>query len=328
MRQNYWHLKFVIKHFDCRDKIGNLCDISNEAVEKRLEQFKRAERKFPPAAFRVLKNFYNHMVNMKNGASLDLQEKTIQLPAIYEDYIECDYWSFILMCIKDFEKEMNLYKILEGSFAFYDDKDMVVFVESANGVAYAEAGKAAILSCLERYANSPVKNIEMKVAILRQFSCYRCGNSEFSSAADFCIICSISALDMPKYKEGKVGDVLTYNDGPIMDANNKLSQCPVCENNEFSADALHCRICGIYVINHCEGVYDDYNRDELIYHENPSNARFCEACGKKTRFFLDGILKPWEEVQGIEPAAPQTPTPQTTEFADLTTDVDDDDLPF
>ena len=49
--------KIVIKHFNCHDNIGLICDISYEAVEKRLEQLKRAEREYPKAAFCVLKNF-------------------------------------------------------------------------------------------------------------------------------------------------------------------------------------------------------------------------------------------------------------------------------
>jgi len=87
--------KIVIKHFnyhDCREKLSLLCDISGEAVDKRLNKLKTAEYKYPEAAFRVLKNFYSYMIGLTDNALLDgLHANNIQLPAIYEDYIECDY---------------------------------------------------------------------------------------------------------------------------------------------------------------------------------------------------------------------------------------------
>lgn len=69
--------------------------------------------------------------------------------------------------------------------------------------------------------------------------------------------------------------------------------CPVCENEDFSEDSLHCKICGTNLYNDCDGVhYQDYNGYEQIgdIHHNPSNARYCETCGAKTQYFKNGIL--------------------------------------
>ena len=324
--------KIVIKHFNYQNSLGHLCDISNEAVEKRLDDLKRAERSYSDAAFRVLKNFYNYMVGLSDDALPKMHTNNIQLPAIYEDYIDCDYWNFVVMSIRDWEKEAKLYQVLEGSAAFYDDTDMVIFVKGDDEAAYAETGKAAILSCLERYANSPVKNIEIKVASLRPFVCICCGNTDVSPIANFCIICGTSISDKQDGNNGKMVDILNYTDEPNVDSKNRFTQCPICKNSEFSENANYCRICSTHRINLCEGYYetDHYGNhsDEITRHGNFPNARFCEECGSKTAFFSLGVLMPWEEVQGIEPIVQQSPISQTTGFAELTADVDDDDLPF
>jgi|GEM_PF-1391730 len=320
--------KIVIKHFDCHDNLGLLCDISNEAVDKRLEQLKRAERKYPDAAFRVLKNFYNYMVGLASiTPTTSISADNIQLSAIYDDYIECDYWGFIVMSIKDWEKDAMLYAAIENSVAFYDCEDMVLFVNSNDNAVYAEARKAAILSCLDRYANSSVKNIDVVVASLRPLSCDCCGNADFSLTANFCIICGSPALDRQGGNRTRMVDIMNYTDGPKVDSNNKFTHCPICENSDFSDDANYCRICGRYRINLCEGYNetDGYGNhsDEMTQHNNPPNARFCEECGKKTEFFIAGILKPWEEVQGVKP----TPQPEVVAAQTISID-EDDDLPF
>lgn len=45
--------------------------------------------------------------------------------------------------------------------------------------------------------------------------------------------------------------------------------------------------------NDCKGIHtQNFNGFDDIgeIHHNPSNARYCETCGAKTRFFTDGIL--------------------------------------
>ena len=44
--------------------------------------------------------------------------------------------------------------------------------------------------------------------------------------------------------------------------------------------------------NDCKGIHtQNFNGFDDIgeIHHNPSNARYCETCGAKTRFFTDGI---------------------------------------
>ena len=128
-----------------------------------------------------------------------------------------------------------------------------------------------------------------------------------------------------------------YSDGPPVDKVGKITECPVCNNEELSKGANHCRICGLSLANRCEGIeeYDGYNNREMAYHDNPANARFCEICGVETQFFRKGILKPWNEAKEFIEAnsenfpAVQTPSPtDATQQATMQHIDEDDDLPF
>lgn len=86
---------------------------------------------------------------------------------------------------------------------------------------------------------------------------------------------------------------MKYNDGVQMNDNMRVVICPKCRNEEYGDDAKYCRICGQMLFNECRG--GDYNGG-AYEHRNPGNARFCELCGAETRFFQDGLLKPWVTV--------------------------------
>lgn len=116
---------------------------------------------------------------------------------------------------------------------------------------------------------------------------------------------------------------MKYLDGAPQDAETmRILECPRCKNDEFGKDAFHCRICGLSLYNLCVGE-NEYNQQ----HKNPSNARFCETCGCETNFFREGILKSWQELQGIS-------NDRSDEHSDgniangLNVIVPDDELPF
>ena len=87
---------------------------------------------------------------------------------------------------------------------------------------------------------------------------------------------------------------MIYNDGVEYDAESlKVKICPVCQNEVFRPDAEYCIICGTSLYNNCEGEPDEGYNGERIYiniHKNPSNARYCEICGRPTYFFKNSIL--------------------------------------
>ena len=68
------------------------------------------------------------------------------------------------MTIGYWAKELSLYAALEDSIAFYDCEDMVIFVRSNKEADCAHKSKEAILTCLAKYGESPVKNISVVVA--------------------------------------------------------------------------------------------------------------------------------------------------------------------
>ena len=143
---------------------------------------------------------------------------------------------------------------------------------------------------------------------------------------------------------------VNYNDGVAFDRNSMMVLiCPRCGNSEFSSDAMFCRICGADIYNRCEGEIIGSKIIEISRHKNPSNARYCEKCGKPTSFLNEHILcaytdfVPLEEETGDNFSAafiadvPQmeenhavpaeTPQPETVQASSFN-DVDIDELPF
>lgn len=94
---------------------------------------------------------------------------------------------------------------------------------------------------------------------------------------------------------------MQYREDIVVDEEMRVIQCPKCENEVFSEEAVHCRICGTRLFNQCDGEQecDNYGNptDYIHYHNNPGNARYCETCGEPTYFLREGFLKPWEEEQ-------------------------------
>lgn len=94
--------------------------------------------------------------------------------------------------------------------------------------------------------------------------------------------------------------------GIDLDDNNRVIQCPVCKNTEFSDDVDYCRICGTKLFNRCEGTWNEFD-NYLMTHDNPGNARFCETCGKPTSFLKENILEPWHKAETVADSANEDP---------------------
>ena len=181
--------------------------------------------------------------------------------------------------------------------------------------------------------------------------CPQCGNAEFSPGSDYCRFCGTERFNWctacDQANDGnarwcvKCGsttifakenflkntnrainlrgvDPMKYNDGVEMNSELRIIRCPQCGNEEFSDNAKHCRICGLMAYNTCEGEpEDDQYEDDVAYHKNPSNARYCETCGRPTVFLTEGILKPWEQAKS-----------ELEDDDGTTNEVDFDDIPF
>ena len=94
---------------------------------------------------------------------------------------------------------------------------------------------------------------------------------------------------------------MKYTDGIAYDKETmRVLICPKCGNEEFGENAEYCRICGMDLYNRCEGepVFDPQNGRLIRYeerHKNPSNARYCEVCGKPTLFLKLDLLKDFDK---------------------------------
>ncbi len=117
---------------------------------------------------------------------------------------------------------------------------------------------------------------------------------------------------------------MIYNDGVELDKNMTVTICPRCENEQFVHNSNHCRICGLSARNTCEGYYDEMI-EAYIVHNCSGNARFCEYCGKATIFYNESILKEWSEAKKHIEITKDLLGEITVA---ITTDVDDEELPF
>ena len=103
------------------------------------------------------------------------------------------------------------------------------------------------------------------------------------------------------YPSMEVITAMKYTDGVEYDLNTiKVKFCPQCSNEDFSETSLFCRICGLDLFNNCIRDEEiDINIYKTVYNQpvNPSNARFCEVCGKETIYFKKGILINYQKYQ-------------------------------
>lgn len=195
------------------------------------------------------------------------------------------------------------------------------------------------------------------------YSCPRCGNNDIAEDAEFCITCGLPLKNYcladkqsgPKhihyntsnakfcarcgsttryntinfYPSMEVIPEMKYTDGVEYDSETmKIKKCPLCGNEEFSNNSFYCRICGTDLFNNCIGDEDtDMNGFPVIYnqHANPSNARFCEVCGKETMFFRKGILRSYQKYQEDEEEEAQIDAMMAAQYQG---DPDADDIPF
>lgn len=140
--------------------------------------------------------------------------------------------------------------------------------------------------------------------ILKNFStfsnlkkCTRCNWSLEHKFANYCPICANKLIWGIAY--------MKYNDGYELDEYSKAIICPKCENKDISEEARHCKICGIYLINKCTGIYTiDEVRELVSFKEGcgnlaDGNARFCIHCGNPTTYYENNLLEKWEIAREI-----------------------------
>lgn len=142
------------------------CFLSEQAADIRAKELKRVDFGYYKHEDRLHRNFYNYLE--KSGVypipEHRLTEDTIVIPEEFDDYLVCDYWPYVATTIGLYEKMPALQAAVAPAVAFYDDKDMVLFVHDEETKNIAEQGKNVILKCLAKYAASSVTQITVCVA--------------------------------------------------------------------------------------------------------------------------------------------------------------------
>lgn len=133
------------------------------------------------------------------------------------------------------------------------------------------------------------------------------------SLGNFCPICGSDKLiwDNPSYImsdrawDGDDLKIMKYS-GIELDDDNKAKICPRCDNDQIYEDGEYCKICGVKLVNFCEGFIrtdNDYPDGYQVIDPGckkllEGNARYCPYCGKPSHFLNVGFLKDWQEEQG------------------------------
>lgn len=149
--------------------IAALCDISYEAAVIRMKELARLDFDYYEQENVILRNFYSYLENHGLFPVITgrLYSEAVNIPEKLDDYIECDYWHFVVMTVVSWEKCTELKVPLGTSMALYDDENMVILVHGENDRSTIEHQGDVILKCLNKYASSPIKNILVQVAALR-----------------------------------------------------------------------------------------------------------------------------------------------------------------
>ena len=142
------------------------CFLSEQAADIRAQELKRVDFSYYRHEYQLHRNFYNYFEEKGIYPIPDhrLTEDTIIIPNELDDYLLCDYWPYIAATIGMYEKMPALQAAVAPAVAFYDDENMVLFVNNEETKNIAEQGKDLILKCLAKYAASPVTQISIRVA--------------------------------------------------------------------------------------------------------------------------------------------------------------------
>lgn len=124
-----------------------------------------------------------------------------------------------------------------------------------------------------------------------------------------------------------------YNDGvPYNPSTMRVIICPRCGIPQSPDEDIRCWACGFDLYNVCIG-YEKRDAagniiDYLDTHLNPTNARFCEICGKPTTYSRYGILPDWKDYDRINDIRESEKEDSPITWVSNSIPTGDEDLPF
>ena len=154
-----------------KNELMKICDLSETACGHCMEEMRRIQSgetiRFPFKEEIVLyRQFYRFVKSANHEFLSSLGYDDVNVNEEYEDYIECDYWDFVIMAIGEWEHERELATAITGSLALYDDEDMVIYVIDEDDISFIQSAETTIVEAMTKYASSSVRRIAVKQAIL------------------------------------------------------------------------------------------------------------------------------------------------------------------
>ncbi|WP_438335174.1 hypothetical protein ACIR03_01545 [Clostridium cochlearium] len=84
--------------------------------------------------------------------------KEVQIPNLltfengnYEDYIEYEYWNYIIAIVYYFKRDLELYTALDGSKAIRDEGSFIIFAANAMSSNIILSHQNLLMECIKEY---------------------------------------------------------------------------------------------------------------------------------------------------------------------------------
>lgn len=130
---------------------------------------------------------------------------------------------------------------------------------------------------------------------IHTYYCRRCRSTFVLSNNSYCPICrnenphwfheGLAIFDFDRNEKGCV-NIMNYNKPETTDGY-LVTRCLKCDNEDIHPQDQYCPICQLPTRNKCTSV----TCSAFL----PPHYRFCPSCGSESRYFSEGVLKPWEE---------------------------------
>ena len=92
--------------------------------------------------------------------------KEVQIPDLltfengkYEDYIEYEYWNYIIATVYYFKRDLELYTALDGSKAIRDEGSFIVFAANAMSADIILNHQNLLMECIKEYGQTIITNV-------------------------------------------------------------------------------------------------------------------------------------------------------------------------
>ncbi|WP_242847233.1 ImmA/IrrE family metallo-endopeptidase [Desulfosporosinus acididurans] len=152
----------VIRKIDaCESAFGimEICNISEDAAYKRLDELKR----LPCGSYEVegllSRNFYNYIWKANNPDAAMFKPPLDFLPSQYEDYADYEYWAYIVALLGKSIKYKELGIALADSITIYEEDDMQIITQTETAKAMADKHKEVIKTVLSKYGKTHIQSV-------------------------------------------------------------------------------------------------------------------------------------------------------------------------